>query len=143
MPQVNFEFGKKKTSAVDYAVIGIVLEIIIETLAKVLRCDRSRVIALIDEFQRNHWPSWKWLEKFITRDQLNDYIIGTSEFLDNRVERDVDSAIIDYENEVGTQEDIEIGSGTFFEEAPDGSEAQSLLGGEMGITADWRHNKGI
>ena len=143
MPQINFEAGKKKTSAMDYAVIGVVLEIIIETLAKVLRCDRSRVIALIDEFQRNHWPDWKWLSRFITRDQLNDYIIGTPEFLDNRVERDLDSAIITYEEQVGTQEDIEIGAGTFFEEEPDDSTAQSLLGGEMGITADWRINKGI
>ena len=72
------------------------------------------------------------------KNKINDYFINTPELLDARVDRDVDSALSAYEAEAGTQEDIVIGQGTFYEEESDGSNAQDLLGGEMGISADWR-----
>ena len=136
MPKINFEFGRKKTTVKDYVILTIVLNIIVTALAKLLRTDEKKVFALLDEWQRNHWPNW--LNGLVDRNKVNDYFINTPELLDARVDRDVDAAIADYESEVGTQDDIEIGTGTFFEEEPDGSKAQDLLGGEIGITADWR-----
>jgi hypothetical protein len=88
------------------------------------------------------------------QDQINRKIIETPELLDYKVKRDVDYAIIDYEkleipspinmtNEV-ILKDLEKNSFTesqkkivrdaiYSEKAPDGSNAQSLLGGEMRI----------
>ena len=135
MPKVNFEYGRKKTTLKDYVILTIVLNLFVGILSKLLRTEESKIYALIDEFQRNHWP--KWLNGLIDRNKLNDYFINTPELLDARVDRDVDSAISDYESEVGTQDDIKIGEGTFYEAESDGSKAQDLLGGEMGIKGDW------
>lgn len=120
---------------------GMVLDRLVPHISKILKVEDDFIYALVDEFQRNHWPDW--LDFWIDRRVLNDYFIHNPELLNARVDRDVDAALSDYEAEVGTQDDIEIGSGTFYEKEPDGSKAQDLLGGEMGITADWRHNKGI
>jgi hypothetical protein len=88
------------------------------------------------------------------QDQINRKIIETPELLDYKVKRDVDYAIIDYEkleipspinmtNEV-ILKDLEkndftesqkkiVRDAIYSEKAPDGSNAQSLLGGEMRI----------
>ena len=135
MPKVNFQFGRKETSVKDYAIISIVLYLLAVIFSKLLRTTESEIYSLIDEFQRDHWPNW--LNGLIDKNKLNDYFINTPELLDARVDRDVDNAISDYESEVGTQDDIKIGEGTFYEAEPDGSKAQDLLGGEMGIKGDW------
>jgi hypothetical protein len=88
------------------------------------------------------------------QNQINRKIIETPELLDYKVKRDVDYAIIDYEklespspinmtNEV-ILKDLEknnftesqkkiVRDATYSEKDPDGSNAQSLLGGEMRI----------
>ena len=95
MPKVNFEYGRKKTTLKDYVILTIVLNLLVGVLAKVLRTEESKLYALIDEFEKNHWP--KWLNGLIDRNKLNDYFINTPELLDARVDRAVDNAISDYE----------------------------------------------
>ena len=135
MPKVNFQFGRKETSVKDYAIISIVLYLLAVIFSKLLRTTESEIYSLIDDFQRNHWPNW--LNGLIDKNKLNDYFINTPELLDARIQRDVQRALSSYEQSVGTQENITIGEGAFFEAEPDGSNAQILLGGEIGIKGDW------
>jgi hypothetical protein len=63
------------------------------------------------------------------KDEINKKIITTPELLNYKVKRDVDKAIREYEKQEAPPPPI----GTYYELPPDGSEAQKLLGGAMGI----------
>jgi hypothetical protein len=142
---------KRKRTIFDWAKISIIIEAIIEFVSRVFRIPKEKLWPLVDEIQR------EFLKRGWIDDTLNEYIIKTPELLDQRVERDVDKAIESYEKveveEVNiTNETIlkEVESGdyseeqkkivkeaVFYEKEPDGSVAQSLLGGEMGIRGKW------
>jgi hypothetical protein len=148
----NFSFGKKRKTIFDWTKISIILETLIEILSKLLKIDKKRLWNIVDEIQR------EFLKRGWIDDIVNDYIINTPELLDQRVERDVDNAIAEYEkledeepvnmkNETILKE-IESGKYTetqkttlkqaeFYEKEPDGSKAQDILGGEIGIKAPW------
>jgi len=129
----NFSFGKKKKGIIEWAKISIVLEGIIEILSSVLKIDRKKLWDIVDEIQR------ELLKRGWIDDTVNDYVINTPELLDQRVERDIDKAIEEYENleEEPTKDFI------YYEKEPDGSKAQELLGGEIGIRGAWedKNNK--
>jgi len=80
--QFNFNFGKKKPTIVQYAIIGVVLSTIITSFAACTKIPESRIWDLLDEIQRA-----------LKIDILNDFIINDSEKLGRRIERDVDKAI--------------------------------------------------
>jgi hypothetical protein len=148
----NFSFGKKRKTIFDWTKISIILETLIEISSKLLKIDKKRLWNIVDEIQR------EFLKRGWIDDIVNDYIINTPELLDQRVERDVDNAIAEYEkledeepvnmkNETILKE-IESGKYTetqktileqaeFYEKEPDGSKAQDILGGEMGIRSPW------
>jgi hypothetical protein len=148
----NFSFGKKKRGVIEWVKISIVLEGIVEFLSNWLKLDKKKLWELIDEIQR------ELLKRGWIDDTVNDYVINTPELLDQRVKRDVDKAIEEYEkleepepvnmkNEVilkeiekdkytETQKKI-VKDAVYYEKEPDGSSAQDLLGGEMGIRASW------
>jgi hypothetical protein len=142
---------KRKRTIFDWAKISLIIEAIIEFVSRVFRIPKEKLWPLVDEIQR------EFLKRGWIDDTINEYIIKTPELLDQRVERDVDKAIESYEKveveEVNmTNETIlkEVESGdyseeqkkivkeaVFYEKEPDGSVAQSLLGGEMGIRGKW------
>jgi hypothetical protein len=142
---------KRKRTIFDWAKISIIIEAIIEFVSRVFKIPKEKLWPLVDEIQR------EFLKRGWIDDTINEYIIKTPELLDQRVERDVDKAIESYEKveveEVNmTNETIlkEVESGdyseeqkkivkeaVFYEKEPDGSVAQSLLGGEMGIRGKW------
>jgi hypothetical protein len=142
---------KRKRTIFDWAKISLIIEAIIEFVSRVFKIPKEKLWPLVDEIQR------EFLKRGWIDDTLNEYIIKTPELLDQRVERDVDKAIESYEKveveEVNmTNETIlkEVESGdyseeqkkivkeaVFYEKEPDGSVAQSLLGGEMGIRGKW------
>jgi hypothetical protein len=148
----NFSFGKKRRTALEWAKISIVLESIVHFLSKWLKIDEKKLWELVDEIQR------ELLKRGWIDDTVNDYVINTPELLDQRIGRDVDKAIEEYEkleepepvnmkNEVilkeiekdkytETQKKI-VKDAVYYEKEPDGSSAQDLLGGEMGIRASW------
>lgn len=152
----NFSFGKKRRTALEWAKISIILESLVEFLSKWLKIDKKKLWDLVDEIQR------ELLKRGWIDDTVNDYVINTPELLDQRVERDVDNAIKEYEkleepepvnmkNEVilkeiekdkytETQKKI-VKDAVYYEKEPDGSKAQDLLGGEMGIRASWYQGK--
>ena len=154
----NFSFGKRKKGIIEWAKISIILEGIIDFLSNKFNIDKKKLWALVDSIQRELLRIG-WID-----DTINDYVINTPELLDQRVEQDVDIAIEDYEkleelepvnmkNEVilkeiekekytETQKKI-VKDAVYYEKEPDGSRAQDLLGGEIGIRGAWedKNNK--
>jgi hypothetical protein len=146
---MNFNFGRKQTTIVQYAIIGVVLTSIVGTLSQCTHIPEDTIYKAIDKIQRRIAPG----------SRLNDYIIHDPHLLNLRVQGDVDDAIRNYErwekqhrtinmkNEnilkemqkskyTNTQRAI-IENAIYYEFPPDGSNAQKLLGGTMGIRGVW------
>lgn len=125
----NFNFGKKKPDVKQYAIVGIVLSSIIAALSQCTGVSEDGLWDLLDEVQRKYFP----------QTIINEFIIKDPEKLERRIKHDVDRAIDD----VTPEYDRIISDYTkkykqkYVEKAPDGSEAQKLLGGEMRICAVW------
>ena len=121
-----FKFGKQKPDIKQYAIIGIVLSSVIALLSQCTGIKQNNIWDLLDEVQRRYFP----------QTILNDFIIKDPERLDRRVHRDVDMAIDDYWKQSGLSK-AEVSKPRYSEKPPDGSYAQSVLGGEMRICAPW------
>ena len=122
-----FKFGKQKPDIKQYAIIGIVLSSIIGLLSQCTGIKQDSIWDLLDEVQRRYFP----------QTILNDFVIKDPEKLDRRIKRDVDAAIAEYERLTGDDGKVRIPSPRYSEKPPDGSYAQSVLGGEMRICAPW------
>jgi hypothetical protein len=125
--QFNFNFGNKKPDIKQYAVVGIILTSVIATLTQCTGIKETSLWDIFDEVQRRYFP----------QTILNDFIIKDPEKLDRRIKRDVDAAISEYERLTGDDGKVRIPSPRYSEKPPDGSYAQSVLGGEMRICAPW------
>ncbi len=123
----NFNFGNKKPDIKQYAIIGIILSSVIATLTQCTGIQETSLWDVFDEVQRRYFP----------QTILNDFIIKDPEKLDRRIKRDVDAAISEYERLTGDDGKVKIPSPRYSEKPPDGSYAQSVLGGEMRICAPW------
>ena len=123
----NFNFGKKKSSIFRYAIIGVVFTSLVTGVSQCTHIPEENIYDFIDEVQRKYFP----------QTDLNDIIINTPQLLDRRVHRDVDKAIKDYEDLTGDDGSVRISPSYFSEKAPDKSNAQKLLGGEMRICGSW------
>jgi len=122
-----FKFGKQKPDIKQYAIIGIILSSIIAVLSQCTGIKETSLWDIFDEVQRRYFP----------QTMLNDFVIKDPEKLDRRIKRDVDAAISEYERLTGDDGKIRIPSPRYSEKPPDGSYAQSVLGGEMRICAPW------
>lgn len=119
-----------KKTVINFAVIGIVLTSIVGTLTNCTGIDEIHWYNLIDQVQRTYFPG----------SQLNDYIIKDPKLLDNRVERDVDNAIEEYERLTGDTKPVRIQAPIYIEKPIDPklqTGESRLLGGEMRICAPW------
>ena len=125
-----FKFGKQKPDIKQYAIIGIVLSSIIAVLSQCSGIKQDSIWDLLDEVQRRYFP----------QTILNDFVIKDPEKLDRRIKRDVDAAISEYERLTGDDGKVKIPSPRYSEKPPDGSYAQSVLGGEMRLCAPWVDN---
>ena len=122
-----FKFGKQKPDIKQYAIIGIVLSSMIAVLSQCTGIKQDSIWDLLDEVQR----------KYFSQTILNDFVIKDPEKLDRRIKRDVDAAIAEYERLTGDDGKVKIPSPRYSEKPPDGSYAQSVLGGEMRLCAPW------
>jgi hypothetical protein len=122
-----FKFGKQKPDIKQYAIIGIVLSSVIALLSQCTGIKQDSIWDLLDEVQRRYFP----------QTILNDFVIKDPEKLDRRIKRDVDAAIAEYERLTGDDGKVRIPSPRYSEKPPDGSYAQSVLGGEMRLCAPW------
>ena len=122
-----FKFGKQKPDIKQYAIVGLVLSSIIGLLSQCTGIKQDSIWDLLDEVQRRYFP----------QTILNDFVIKDPEKLDRRINRDVDAAISEYERLTGNDGKVKIPSPRYSEKPPDGSYAQSVLGGEMRLCAPW------
>ena len=127
LPFLMFKFGKQKPDIKQYAIIGIVLSSMIAVLSQCTGIKQDSIWDLLDEVQRRYFP----------QTILNDFVIKDPEKLDRRIKRDVDAAIAEYERLTGDDGKVRIPSPRYSEKPPDGSYAQSVLGGEMRLCAPW------
>jgi len=123
----NFQVGKKKKGIIEWAKISIVLEGIIEILSSKFKIDKNKLWKLVDEIQK------ELLKRGLIDDTINDYVINTPELLNQRVESEVDKSIEEYKKIEQPEEKTSI----YYEEEKDGSKAQDILGGAMGIQGTW------
>jgi hypothetical protein len=92
-----------------------------------LRSASERLWDLLDEVQRSLFP----------QTIINDVLLQDPGVVERRVERDVDKAIREYEDLTRDSEPPRVPLPRLIEKAPDNSEAQRLLGGEMRLCAPW------
>jgi len=123
----NFNFGKKKPDKKQIIIISVILSGIVATLSQCTGLSSERLWDLLDELQRNVFP----------QTIINDILLQDPGVVDRRTKRDVDKAIRDYERLTGESADVRIPLPRLIEKAPDNSEAQKLLGGEMRLCAPW------
>jgi hypothetical protein len=124
--EFNFQFGKKPKTIFRYAIIGVIFTSIVTGVSQCTRIPEENIYDIVDQIQRK-----------IPGKPLNDYIINDPVLLDRRVHRDVDRAIAEYERLTGDEGKVKLPSPRYSEKPPDGSYAQSVLGGEMRICAPW------
>jgi hypothetical protein len=131
-------FMNLKQKTIRFAIIGITLTTIVASLSKCTGIDEKHLYDLFDEIQRKYFPNT----------ELNEYIIKDPKLLDNRVKRDVDKAIAEYERLTGDDGRVRMPSPRRSEKPID-LELQTgesrLLGGEMRLCAPWVDNcpKGV
>ena len=123
----NFNFGKKKPDKKQIIFISIVLSGIVATLSQCSGVPQNALWDLLDEVQRSLFP----------QTIINDVLLQDPGVVERRVERDVDKAIREYEDLTGDSEPPRVPLPWLIEKAPDNSEAQRLLGGEMRLCAPW------
>ena len=123
----NFNFGKKKPDKNQIILISVILSGIVATLSQCTGAPQERLWDLLDEVQRTLFPGTV----------INDVLLQDPKIIERRVERDVDRAIRDYEDLTRGTEPPRVPLPRLIEKAPDGSEAQRLLGGEMRICSVW------
>jgi hypothetical protein len=123
----NFNFGKKKPDKRQIILVSVILSGIVATLSQCSGVPQERLWDLLDEAQRTFFP----------HSIINDVLLQDPGVVDRRVKRDVDKAIRDYERLTKDSNTPRVPLPRLIEKAPDGSEAQKLLGGEMRICAVW------
>ena len=123
----NFNFGKKKPDKKQIILISVILSGIVATLSQCTGVSSERLWDLLDEAQRSLFP----------QTIINDILLQDPGVVDRRTKRDVDKAIRDYERLTGDDGTVRIPLPRLIEKAPDGSEAQKLLGGEMRLCSPW------
>ena len=124
---INFNFGKKKTDKKQLIILGLVFSSIIAALSQCTGVSENGLWDLLDEIQRKYFP----------QTILNELILQDPNQVKRRVERDVTRAIDEVTPEYDRIIQQTIKKPKYVEKAPDGSEAQRLLGGEMRICAPW------
>jgi len=126
---INFNFGSKKPDKKQLIVLSIVLSSIIAALSQCTGVSENGLWDLLDEIQRKYFPN----------STLNELILKDPHAIERRVKRDVDRALDEVTPEYDRiiEESNKRYKPKYVEKAPDNSEAQKLLGGEMRICAVW------
>ncbi len=126
---INFNFGKKKPDKKQIIIVSIILSTLVAALSQCTGASEDGLWDLLDEIQRKYFP----------QTILNEIFIQDPNKVERRVKRDVDRALDEMIPEYNRiiQEADKRYKPRYSEKAPDGSEAQKLLGGEMRICAPW------
>lgn len=124
--KLDFQFGKKKPNQKQLIVTAVILSIGVTTVASFFAVDQKVIWCELDRYQRKLFPDTV----------INDILSGMDEVQSCRAKDAVDAALEEYEKQTGGKQ-IKILPPLYSEEAPDGSEAQRLLGGAMRLCSPW------
>lgn len=123
-----------KNKTIRFAIIGIVLTTVVGTLTQCSGIGEKHWYDLIDEIQRKFFPGT----------ELNEYIIKDPKLLDNRVKRDVDKAIAEYERLTGDNGTVKLPPPRYSEKPVDTDVCYTdecrALGGKIRLCAPWVDN---
>ena len=119
--QLNFHFGKKETSMSTWVKLTLAIHGGVPFLARLLHVKESSLYAFIDEIVRKYFP----------QSVINEFFIKDDKLLSERIDRDLSKAEEDFNNQTSSPTMYQPEQ---MEQAPDGSEAQSLLGGEISLS---------
>lgn len=125
---VEFDFGRKETTHAQYAIIGVALDFTITTLLK-LGFSKGNVMRFIDQLVRTFRMHNRLKVVF---DRVEDYIIRDEEWLDVRVDTDIEEALEDFRGETNG-EPVETAEVVITEV----EEGETPLGGELRATYDF------
>lgn len=125
---VEFNFGRKETTRTQYVIIGVALDFTIATLLK-LGFSKGNVMRFIDQLVRTFRMHHRLKVVF---DRVEDYIIRDEEWLDVRVDTDVEEALEDFKGETNF-EPVETAEVVITEV----EEGETPLGGELRATYDF------
>ena len=120
--EVKFHFGAKKIKKRNVFITALLLNLAVDILTRILRLKPLQLWALIDEIGRHFKIAL-----------INELILQSPELLENRIERDVDKAVLMYNREVHGQDttpDPEIPEPTWIDE----KDGETPLGGPLGFT---------
>ena len=148
----KFNFGNKPKTIFRWAIVTIVVSGTVGLFSQCTKIPEEKLWNAIIDYNRI------FKGKFFPQD-LKDYINNDPSLLKIKIEREVTSAINDYEkwelknrkinmknptilreikkSKYSDNQRIIIENAIYYELPPDGSHAQSLLGGEMGIRGAW------
>lgn len=148
----KFNFGNKPKTIFRWAIVTIVVSGTVGLFSQCTKIPEEKLWNAIIDYNRI------FKGKFFPQD-LKDYINNDPSLLKIKIEREVTSAINDYEkwelknrkinmknpiilreikkSKYSDNQRIIIENAIYYELPPDGSYAQSLLGGEMGIRGAW------
>ena len=123
--EIKFHFGAKKIKKRDIFIAALFLNLAVDLLCRFLKTSPIRLWAIIDEIGR----------KFKIQ-LINELILQSPELLENRIERDVDAAIIGYNREVYGQDTTP--EPTIPEPVwIDDEDGETPLGGTLGFSYDF------
>jgi hypothetical protein len=148
----KFNFGNKPKTIFRWAIVTIVVSGTVGLFSQCTKIPEEKLWNAIIDYNRI------FKGKLFPQD-LKDYINNDPSLLKIKIEREVTSAINDYEkwelknrkinmknptilreikkSKYSDNQRIIIENAIYYELPPDGSYAQSLLGGEMGIRGAW------
>ena len=125
--QLNFQFGKKETTMKTWVQLTLLIHGGVPFVARLLHVKESSLYAFIDEIVRKYFP----------QSVVNEFFIKDDKLLLDRIDRDLSNAEEDY---INSTQSPTISSPEYKTQEPDGSVAQSLLGGEMSIGNTFTEN---
>jgi hypothetical protein len=148
----KFNFGNKPKTIFRWAIVTIVVSGTVGLFSQCTKIPEEKLWNSIIDYNRI------FKGKFFPQD-INDYINNDPSLLKIKIEREVTSAINDYEKwelknrkinmknptilreikktKYSDNQRIIVENAIYYELPPDGSYVQSLLGGEMGIRGSW------
>ena len=125
--QLNFQFGKKETTMKTWVQLTLLIHGGVPFVARLLHVKESSLYAFIDEIVRKYFP----------QSVVNEFFIKDDKLLSDRIDRDLSKAEEDYNNQTTSPT---MYPPEHITQAPDGSVAQDLLGGEMSIGNTFTEN---
>lgn len=129
----NFNFGNKKSTIFQYAIVGLIITSLIGILSQCTKINEKVLWDFLDEIQRTYF----------LKTMINDFVLKNPERLQRRIERDVNRAIEEVIPEYDRiiEKDNEKYLPKYFEEKTDESSCYSAeckaLAPPMRICAPW------